>query len=64
MPAPVAMPAATAQNMNMMSMGSLMEVRKRMMDSAPTMPRVSTTLLVTTHRIRALIMVMAARVTP
>ena len=33
------MPAAMAQNMNTVSMGSFTAVRKRTMDSAPTMPR-------------------------
>ena len=36
---------AMAQNMNTVSMGSLMAVRKRTMDRAPTMPKLSFTLL-------------------
>ena len=47
-----------------MSRGSLMAVRKRTMDSAPTMPRDSTTLLVTARMTRVVIMVRATRVTP
>ena len=41
-----------------------MAVRKRTMDSAPTMPRESTTLLVTARITMAVIMVIATRVTP
>ena len=37
-PAPSARPSPTAQNMNTVSIGSLIAVRKRTMDSAPTMP--------------------------
>ena len=47
MPAPMTMPTASDQNRNTISTGSLMAVRKRTMDSAPTMPRDRTTLLVT-----------------
>ena len=43
-PAPQMMPFTMAQNMNTVSMKSLTAVRKRTMDSAPTMPNESTTL--------------------
>ena len=58
------MPTAMAQNRNAMSMGSLMAVRKRTMDSAPTMPRDSTTLLTTVRISSAVIMARAISVTP
>ena len=41
-----------------------MAVRKRTIDSAPTMPRDSTTLLVTAKITTVVIMVRAIRVTP
>ena len=41
------MPTAIDQNKKAMSMGSLIAVRKRTMDRAPTMPRDSTILLTT-----------------
>ena len=37
-PAPVMMPVTMLQNMNTVSIGSLIAVRKRTMESAPTMP--------------------------
>ena len=43
-PAPVMMPITMLQNMNTVSIGSLIAVRKRTMESAPTMPSESTTL--------------------
>ena len=47
-----------------MSMGSLMAVRNRTMDRAPTMPRERTMLLVTARMSRVVIRVRAMRVTP
>ena len=47
MPAPITMPTARDQNRNTISMGSLMAARNLTMESAPTMPRDSTTLEVT-----------------
>ena len=41
------MPAARLQKRKAMSIGSLTAVRKRTIESAPTMPSESTTLLVT-----------------
>ena len=64
MPAARTIPAAMAQKRKAMSSGSLMAVRKRTMESAPTMPRESTTLLVTAKMTRVVIMVMAMRETP
>ena len=58
------MPAAMAQKRNAMSRGSLMAVRNRTMDRAPTMPRLSTMLLVTARITRVVIIVRAMRVTP
>ena len=46
-PAASTMPTAIDQNKKAMSMGSLIAVRKRTMDRAPTMPRDSTMLLTT-----------------
>jgi len=43
-PAPQIMPTLIDQKRNIRSIGSLIAVRKRTMDSAPTMPRDSTTL--------------------
>ena len=63
-PAASTMPAAIAQNRKAMSSGSLIAVRKRTMDSAPTMPRESTTLLVTARITSVVIMVRATSVTP
>ena len=45
-------------------MASLMAVRKRTMDSAPTMPSDSTTLLVTARITMVVIMVMAISAPP
>ena len=46
-PAPTTMPTARDQKRKTISTGSLMAVRKRMMERAPTMPRDRTTLDVT-----------------
>ena len=64
MPAASTMPAAIAQNRKAMSSGSLIAVRNRTMDRAPTMPRDRTTLLVTARITKVEIMVMAISVTP
>ena len=64
MPAASTMPTAMAQNRKAMSSGSLMAVRKRTMDSAPTMPSDSTTLEVTARITSVVIIVSATRVTP
>ena len=53
-PAARTMPAAMLQNRNAISIGSLIAVRKRTIDRAPTIPRESTTLLVTA-RIRSVV---------
>ncbi len=58
------MPTAIAQNRKAMSIGSLMAVRKRTMDSAPTMPSDSTTLEVTARMTSVVIIVSAISVTP
>ena len=58
------MPAAMAQNRKAMSMGSLMAVRKRTIDRAPTMPRESTILLVTARISRVVMRVRAISVVP
>ncbi len=63
-PAASTMPTAMAQNRKARSSGSFTAVRKRTMDSAPTMPRDSTTLLVTARITMVVIMVRATRVTP
>ena len=63
-PAASTMPTAMDQNRKAMSSGSLMAARKRTMDSAPTMPRDSTTLLVTARIVMVVIMARATRVTP
>ena len=63
-PAASTIPAAMAQNRKAMSSGSLMAVRKRTMDRAPTIPRDSTTLDVTARITRVVIIVSATRVTP
>ena len=47
-----------------MSSGSLMAERKRTMESAPTMPRLMTTLLVTARITKVLIMHRAISVVP
>ena len=64
MPAPMTMPAASAQNRNTISKGSLMAARKRTMESAPTMPRERTTLDVTARITRVVTIVMPIRVMP
>ena len=53
------MPPAIVQNKNAMSIGSLIAVRKRTIDSAPTMPSESTTLDVTARITIVVIIVMA-----
>ncbi len=63
-PAARTMPTAIDQNRNAMSSGSLMAVRKRTMDSAPTIPRDSTTFDVTARMTTVVIMVRATSVTP
>lgn len=63
-PAASTMPTAMAQKRKAMSRGSLMAVRKRTMDKAPTMPRERTTLEVTASMTTVVIMVRASRVTP
>ena len=52
------------QNRKAMSMGSLMAVRNRTMDKAPTMPSDSTTLLVTARISRVVMRQRATSVTP
>ena len=64
MPAARIIPAPMAQNRNAMSSGSLMAVRKRTMERAPTIPRDRTTLEVTARMTVAVIMVKAIRVVP
>ena len=63
-PAASTMPAAMAQKRKAMSNGSLMAVRKRTMDRAPTMPRDRTMFDVTARMTSVVIMVRAIRVTP
>ena len=63
-PAASTMPAAMAQKRKAMSKGSLMAVRKRTMDRAPTMPRDSTMFDVTARITSVVIMVRAMSVTP
>ena len=58
------MPTAMAQKRKAISSGSLIAARKRTMDSAPTMPRESTTLLVTARMTTVVIIVSATSVTP
>ena len=58
------MPAAMDQNKNAMSSGSLIAVRKRTMESAPTMPRESTTFDVTARITSVVIIVSTTSVTP
>ena len=64
MPAASTMPPAMAQNRKAMSIGSLMAVRKRTMDRAPTIPKDNTTLEVTARMTMVVIMVMATREPP
>ena len=47
--APQRIPSAIAQKRNTKSIGSFTAVRKRTIDSAPTIPRDNTTLLVTSQ---------------
>ena len=63
-PAPSTMPTAMLQKRNAMSSGSLIAVRKRTMESAPTMPSESTTLLVTARMTSVVIIVSAISATP
>ena len=63
-PAASTMPTAMAQNRKAISMGSLMAVRNRTMDRAPTMPRDSTMLLTTVIISRVVISDRAISVTP
>ncbi len=63
-PAASTMPTAMDQNKNAISSGSLMAVRKRTMDSAPTMPSDSTTFEVTARMTSVVIIVSATSVTP
>ena len=62
-PAASTMPAAIDQKRNARSSGSLMAVRKRTMDSAPTMPSDSTTFDVTARMTSVVIIVSASSVT-
>ena len=64
MPAARTMPTAMDQNKKAISKGSLMAVRKRTMDKAPTMPSDSTTLEVTAKITTVVIIVRATKVTP
>ena len=63
-PAASTMPAAIAQKRRAMSDGSLIAVRKRTIESAPTIPSESTMLLVTARMSSAVIMQRAISVTP
>ena len=63
-PAASTMPTAMDQNRKAMSIGSLMAVRKRTMDRAPTMPSDSTTLLTTVRISSVVIRERATSVTP
>ena len=63
-PAASTMPAAMDQNRNAISSGSFIAVRKRTMDSAPTMPRESTTFEVTAIITTVVIIVSATSVVP
>lgn len=63
-PAASTMPTAMAQKRKAISSGSLIAARKRTMDSAHTMPRESTTLLVTARMTTVVIIVSATSVTP
>ena len=63
-PAAKTIPTAIDQNRNAISRGSLMAVRKRTIDNAPTIPRESTTFDVTAKITRVEIIVSATRVTP
>ena len=63
-PAASTIPTAIAQNKNAMSSGSLIAVRKRTIESAPTMPRDKTTFDVTAKMTSVVIIVSATSVTP
>ena len=63
-PAASTIPAAMAQKRNAISNGSLIAVRKRTMESAPTMPSESTTFDVTARITSVVIIVSATSVTP
>lgn len=63
-PAASTMPAAIDQNKKMISLGSLMAVWKRMIDRAPTMPRLNTILEVTARITSVVTIVRPIRVTP
>ena len=63
-PAASIMPTAMLQNKKAISRGSLIAVRKRTMDNAPTMPRESTTLLTTVMIKMVVIKARAIRVVP
>ena len=63
-PAASTMPMAMAQNRKAISIGSLTAVRNRTIESAPTIPRESTTLLVTAMIRRVVMSVITSRVTP
>ena len=63
-PAASTIPAAIAQNKNAISSGSLIAVRKRTMERAPTIPSDRTALLVTARMTTVVIIVRATSVTP
>ena len=63
-PAASTMPPAIAQKRNAMSIGSLIAVLKRTIESAPTIPRERTTLDVTASMTIVVIIVMATREPP
>ena len=64
MPAASTIPTAIDQKRNAISRGSLIAVRNRTIESAPTIPRERTTLLVTARITTVVIMVRAIRVVP
>ena len=63
-PAAKTIPTAIDQNRNAISRGSLIAVRKRTIDKAPTIPSDRTTLEVTAKITTVVIMVSAIRVVP
>ena len=63
-PAASTIPAAIAQNKKARSSGSLIAVRNRTIDSAPTIPSESTTFDVTAKITSVVIIVSASSVTP
>ena len=63
-PATNVMPAVNDQNKNAISKGSLIAVRKRTIDNAPTIPNDKTTLEVTAKITTVVIIVIAIKVTP